>query len=87
MLEHEAKEVHHLDKGFDEVNVNFAGIKSLCGKCGSPFSSKSQLYKYLEEGCMALVQTSLFTSPTLTLPIPIIESKTIIPAMRSGLVF
>ena len=87
MLEYETKEVHSSDKGFDELDANFVGIESLCRKCGNPFSSKSQLHKHLKESCTGLVQTPLPISPAPALAIPIIESKTIVPAMGSGLAF
>lgn len=32
ILKHKAKEVHYLDKGFDEVDPNFIGIESSGGK-------------------------------------------------------
>ena len=86
-LEHEVKEVHHSDAGFDELDANFVGIESLCGKYGSPFSSKSQLHKHLKEDCTGSVQIALPTSPAPVSPIPIIESKAIVPVMGSGLAF
>lgn len=87
MLEYEAKEIQYSDKGFDEVDTNFMGIGSSYRKYGSPFFSKSQMHKYLKEGCTGLVQTPLPTLPTPALPIPMIELKAIVLAMRSGLAF
>ena len=69
------------------MDANFVRIESSCGKCGSPFLSKSQLHKHLKKGCTGLVQTPLPTSPAPALPIPIIESKAVIPDMGSGLAF
>lgn len=87
MLEHETEEVQYSDKSFDEVEVNFVEIKSLCRKCGSPFSSKSLLRKYLKKGCTDSVQPLLPTSATPTSLIPIIELKAVVPTMGLGLAF
>ena len=49
-LEHKAKEVYYLDKGFDKVDTKFVGIESFRGKCKATFSSKFRLYKHLKDG-------------------------------------
>ena len=69
------------------MDANFVEIKFLYGKYKSPFSSKSQLHKYLKEGCTGLVQILLPISLTPTLSIPIIKSKAIVRAMGSNLAF
>ena len=86
-FEQEGEEVQYSDKGFDEVNANFVGIKSSCGKCGAPFSSRSLLHKHLKDGCVGPLQPSLPGTPASTSPIPIITSKSVVPAMGSGLAF
>lgn len=87
MLEHEAKEVYYLDKGFDKVDANFVRIKSSYGKCGSFFSLKSQLHKHLKKSYTSLVQIPLPTSSAPAWLILIIESKVIVPAIGSGPAF
>lgn len=84
-LEQEAEEIQYLDEGFDEVNANFVGIETSCGKCGTPFSSKSRLHKYLKDGCTSSVHPLLPDAPASTSPIPIIISKSMASAMGSGL--
>ncbi len=86
-LEQEAEEVQYLDEGFDEVDANFVGIETFCGKCGTPFSSKSRLHKHLKDGCTSSVHPSLPNAPAPTSPIPIIISKSMASAMESGLAF
>ena len=87
MLKHKTKKVQYSNKGFDKMDINFVEIESLCRKCGSFFSFKLLLHKHLKKGCTGSIQPLLLTSTTLTLPIPIIESKAVIPAMGSGLAF
>ena len=86
-FEQEGEEVQYSDEGFDEVDVNFIGIESSCGKCGAPFSSKSLLHKHLKDGCNSPLQPSALDAPRPTSPIPIITSKSVVPAMGSGLAF
>ena len=52
-LEQKSEEVQYSDEGFDEIDTNFVGIESSCGKCGATFSSKSLLYKHLKDGCIS----------------------------------
>ena len=83
----ESEEVQYSDEGFDEVDANFVGIKSSYGNCGAPFSSKSLLHKHLKDGCVNPLQPSPPGTPVPTSPIPIITSKSVVPAMGSGLAF
>lgn len=76
-----------MDEGFDKMNINFIGIETLYGKCESLFSPKSQLHKYLKNGCIGLVQLFLPDTPTLALPILIINLKSVVSVMGSGLIF
>lgn len=88
-LDQNAEEVQYSNKGFDKVDANFVGIEISCEKCGTPFFSKSQLHKYLKDGCTALVH-SLLPDPsatTLTLPISIVTSKSVVLAMSLSLAF
>ena len=86
-LEQEAEEVQYSDEGFDEVDANFVGIETSCGKYGTPFSSKSRLHKNLKDGCTGSVHFSLPDAPAPTSPILIITSKSMASAMASGLAF
>ena len=86
-LEQENKEIQYSDEGFDEVDANFVGIESSCGKCGALFSSKSLLHKHLKNGCISSLQPTLPEAPAPVSPIPIIASKSVVPAMGSGLAF
>ncbi len=86
-FEQEGEEVQYSDKGFDEVDANFVGIESLYGKCGAPFSLKSLPHKHLKDGCDSPLQPSMPGTPTPNSPIPIITSKSVVPAMDSGLSF
>lgn len=52
-LDQESKKVQYSDKEFYKVDANFVGVKTLCGKCGAPFSSKSRLHKHLKNGCIS----------------------------------
>ena len=83
----EGEEIHYSDKGFEEVIANFVGIETVCSKCSSFFPSKSQLYKHLKVGCAGAVQATPLLPTEPALPIPIVESKAIIPSLGSGLVF
>lgn len=76
-----------MDEGFDEVDTNFVGIETLYRKCGTPFSSKSPHHKHLKNSYTSSVQSSLPNALTPALPIPIVNSKSVVPAMRSGIIF
>lgn len=76
-----------MNEGFDKVKTNFFGIETLCGKYESFFSSKSQLHKYLKDGCAGLVQPLLADTLILVLSIHIMISKSVISAMRLNLAF
>lgn len=86
-FEQEGKEVQYSDEGFDEVDANFVGVESSCGKCGALFSSKALLHKHLKDGCVSPLQPFLPGAPVPTSPIPIITSKSVVPAMGFGLAF
>ena len=83
----EGEEVDYSDEGFEEVIANFVGIETVCSKCSSSFPSKSQLYKHLKVGCAGAVQATPLPPTQSISPIPIIESKAIIPSLGSGLAF
>ena len=83
----EGEEVDYSDKGFEEVIANFVGIETVCSKCSFSFPSKSQLHKHLKAGCAGAVQAMPLPPTQPASPIPIIESKTIIPLLGSGLAF
>ena len=86
-FEQEGEEVQYSDEQFDEVDVNFVGIESSYENCAALFSSRSLLHKHLKDGCISSPQPSLPGSLAPTSPIPIITSKSIVPAMGSGLAF
>ena len=86
-LDHEGEEVQYSDERFDKVDANFVGVETSCGKCGAPFSSKSRLHKHLKGGCISSLQPSISGAPAPNSPIPIITSKSVVPAMGSGLAF
>ena len=67
--------------------ANFVGIETVCSKCSSSFPSKSQLHKHLKAGCVGAVQATPLPPTQPASPIPIIESKAIIPSLGSGLAF
>ena len=86
-FEQESEEVQYFDEGFDKVDANFVGIESSFGKYGAPFSSKSLLHKHLKDGCVSPLLPLLPDTPAPTSPIPIITSKSVVPAMGPGLAF
>ena len=86
-LNHEGEEVEYSDEEFDKVDANFVGLESLCGKCGAPFSSKSWLHKHLKGGYISSLQPLISGALAPNSPIPIITSKSVVPAMGSGLAF
>ena len=83
----EGEEVDYSNEGFEEVIANFVEIETVCSKCSSSFPSKSQLHKHLKAGCAGAVQATPLPPTQPASPIPIIESKAIIPSLRSGLAF
>ncbi len=83
----EGEEVDYCDEDFEEVIDNFVGIETVCSKCSSSFPSKSQLHKHLKAGCAGVVQATPLPPTQPALPIPIVESKAIIPSLGSGLAF
>lgn len=85
MFEDERKEFNYSNKGFDKVVVNFVEIETICTKCNTSFFSRSKLHKYLKTDCLGTVQV-LLAPPTLpSLPIPIVEYKSILQSLGSGL--
>lgn len=87
ILKHKAKEVYYLNKNFEDIDANFVKIESLYRKCRSLFSSKSQLHKHLKKDYIGLIQALLPILSAPVLPISIIKSKAIVPAIGSGFVF
>ena len=81
------EKVDYLDEGFEEVIANFVGIETGCSKYSSSFPSKSQLHKHLKTGCVGAVQATPLPPTQPVSPIPIVESKAIIPSLGSGLTF
>lgn len=87
ILEQEDKEVQYSDERFDEVDTNFDGIETSCEKYGAPSSSKSRLHRHLKNSCVSSLQYSLPGAPSPNSSIPIITSRSVVPAMGSGLAF
>lgn len=86
-LEQEDEEVQYLDEGFDKVDTRFVSIETSYGKYRAPFSSKSQLYKQIKDGCVTSLQHFLPDVYSPSSPISIITSNYVVPAMGSGLAF
>ena len=83
----EGEEIDYSDKGFEDVIANFVGIEVGCSKCNSSFPSKSQLHKHLKADCAGVVQATPLLPTQPPSPIPIVESRTIIPSLGSGIAF
>lgn len=84
-FENKDGDVIYLNKGFDEVIVNFVEIETTCLKCHSSFFSKSKLYKHIKTDCVEEAPLSSFTQ--LSLSIPIVMSKAIHQSFRLGFRF
>lgn len=84
-FEEEDNNVTYLDKGFDEIAVNFVRIEAFCIKCHTIFPSRSKLYKYLKSGCLEMSLPAFLTQAASS--IPIIASKTVHQSFVSGLAF
>ena len=82
---HKADKVSYLDEGFDEVAVNFVGIKTSCTRCYATFPSRSKLHSHLKNGC--LETSSPFFPAQAPSPIPVIASKAVHRFFGSGLAF
>lgn len=48
IFKNEKRDVTYLDKGFEEVVVNFMGIETTCLKYCSSFLSKLKLHKHVK---------------------------------------
>ena len=59
----ESEEVQYSNEGVDEVDTNFVGIESSCGKCEAPFSSKPLLHKHQKKGCDSPLQPLVPSTP------------------------
>lgn len=46
------KNITDSDEDFDEIVINFVGIKTSCSKCHSSIPLRSKLYKYIKVGCV-----------------------------------
>lgn len=69
------------------MDTNFERIKLSYRKYRSSFSLKFQLYKYLKNGCIGLIQLLLSTFFLPVSLIFIIELKVVVLAIKSGLAF
>lgn len=86
-VEQENKKVQYSDKGFDKMDANFICIETLYEKYGAPFSSNFWLDKHLKDYCISFLQPLPPGAYAPTLLIHIIISKSVIPAIGSGLAF
>lgn len=84
-FETEEEELASLDKGFDEVFVNFVGIEAVCSKCRSSFPSKSKLHTHIKSDCVGDALPP--TSPQPSSSIPVIVSKAVYISLGLGLSF
>lgn len=87
ILEQKAKKIQYLNKDFDKVKLCFVRIETLYEKYRSFFSLKYQFYKHLKDGYTSFVQFLLSDIFALTLLIPIINSKSVILAIKLSLTF
>ena len=81
----DGEDVTYSDEGFDEVVVNFVGIKTSCLKCHSSFPSKSKLHKHIKVGCVGETLPSSSTQPSSS--IHVIASMAVHQSFGSGLAF
>lgn len=74
-----------MDKGFNDVFINFVRIKAVCSKCHLLFLSKLKLHIHLKSDCMGEVLPS--ASFQLLSSIPVIVSKAVHASLESSVEF
>ncbi len=79
-------ETYYTDEPYDELQVNFVGIKSICDQCTSAFPSRSALHKHIKNGCVP-VEAVVETGPSPSSARPILKSNAKLSAPGSGLAF
>lgn len=78
---------YYTNKGYQELQINFVGIKSSCHYYNTFFQSRSTLYKYVKEGCKILKVTAYSETAILLSLQPIIKSVAKLSAPGSKLAF
>ncbi len=79
-------ETYYTDEPYDELQVNFVGIESICDRCTSAFPSRSALHKHIRNGCIP-VEAVAETGPSPSSARPILKSTAKLSAPGSGLAF
>ena len=81
-------ETYYTNEPYDELQVNFVGIKSMCDRCSTSFQSRSALHRHIKSGCNILVRRAVEeTSSDLPSSRPILYSAAKLSAPGSGLAF
>ena len=79
---------YYTNEPYDELQVNFVGIESMCDCCSTSFQSRSALYQHIKSGCNALVRRAVEeTSSDPPSSRPILRSAAKLSAPDFGLAF
>ena len=76
------------NEGYEELQVNFVGIESMCDHCSTSFQSCSALQKHIKSGCNALGRRAMEeTGSDPPSPRPVLCSAAKLSAPGFGLAF
>ena len=79
---------YYTNEPYDELQVNFVRIESMCDRCSTSFQSRSILHRHIKSGCNALVRRVVEeTSSDPPSSRPILCSAAKLSAPGSGLAF
>ena len=79
---------YYTNEPYDELQVNFVGIESMCDRCSNSFQSCSALHRQIKLGCNAFVRRAVEeTSSDIPSSRPILCSAAKLSAPGSGLAF
>ncbi len=78
---------YYTDEPYDELQVNFVGIESVCNRYTSAFPSRSALHKHIRNGCILFQEVVAEMGPSPSSARPILKSTARLSAPGSGLAF
>ena len=84
----DAESFYFTNEGYEELQVNFVGIESMCDRCSTSFQSHSTFHRHIKSGCNTLVRRAMEeTGSDPPFSRPVLRSTAKLSAPGSGLVF